>query len=323
MELIFTVLFDLLSSAGIEVSEITKILIIKNAGLMMWEILKWNLAAAGIGVMIALISVIISKMLSKTNLFVKTSGWLSVFMRIMRIVMLLIVIGLTITIGALEGVRQGTKIITAQSNLVDQLFPEIGNAGADFMAILYLKAPAFIENESNTVTEKSIVEKLESFRKGEWELNIPVFKNLIEQAGDKMVAETIAMLKADAKRDYPILRGGTGEKLLDFFMAQFGESFVRKQGKKKAEQFKVLKPATAIYKDLDALAEKSGKPDSVSHRELSPYLVEKIIIKPVLGAVNSFISTNQMFILFISAIVLLAATAAGSCLHRNSESDEK
>lgn len=313
MELILSMIFGLLSAAGFEVPDIAKTLIVEIAGLMVVEVVKWSTGAALVGVLIAFLSVLTSKLLGRTNWFAKTPRWLFVVLQITRVVLLLAVIGIVTLIGALEGARRGADKVMTESDLADQLFPQIGNAGADLMATLHLQAPAYIENETDPAFDERAAENLEAFQKGKWELNIPEFKDRVSKAGDKMVADAIVAIKINAKKDYPMLRGGTGAKVLDWMMDKFGDAFVRNMGESQAKRHGVLKPSQALYNGLDALAQKSGVPDTVGHAELSSYVTDTIIIRPVLGVVQSMLRSHQMFLLFLSVAILLVATVGGSC----------
>ncbi len=161
----------------------------------------------------------------ETGVVVKTSGWLNLFLRIMRGVILLIVIGLLGFAGALEGARRGLEKSMSQSDLAAQVFPEVGEAGADLMAMLYFRAPLFIEEETRPEAPETD-EMLTRFRRGEWEINVPEFKTRIDRAGKMLIEETVTILKTDVKTNYPILRDGAGGKLFDWFVAHFGESLV-------------------------------------------------------------------------------------------------
>ena len=83
------------------------------------------------------------------------------------------------------------------------------------------------------------------------------------------------------------------------------------------------KQATAIYSGLETLAEEKGQPDTVSHAELSRYIVGALIIAPVLKTVQSSIRMNQTVISIIAAMGLLIATVAGSSARRGGENRRK
>ncbi len=116
--------------------------------------------------------------------------------------------------GFFEGILQGGEKVLVHSKIAKRVYPAVGKTGADLIATIYLAAPSHVRSSGKFTSFPN--DKLETFRKGLWELNVPGFFERLDQVGTETFEALAMNLKKQAQKSYPDLREGIGEKMLDW-----------------------------------------------------------------------------------------------------------
>jgi hypothetical protein len=203
--------------------------------------------------------------------------------------------------GFWNGAICGSERVLAKSQLATDVFPKIGEAIADGMAWIQLRASP--NNSSNTVASAP---RLDDFRAGKWELNAVQFLTELDTFRKEAVADLVAKLEQSALERTPQLKGGIGEKLLHIFLNGLGRLLLEKKVSSELKNYGADRVYLAIRERLTTEAAKAGQPDTISRGQISTFLVREGIVPGILNPIRSTARAQQLLLIGIAILAIMA-----------------
>lgn len=203
--------------------------------------------------------------------------------------------------GFWSGAIRGTERVLTQSQLRTEVFPEIGNAIADGMAWIQLRATSSVGTNDTALTAG-----LEEFRAGKWELHAPRFLRELDDFHEATVTNFVARLEQTTLEHAPQLKGGLGEQLLHGLLNGLARRLVEQKVAGELKNYGADRVYKIIRTQLPAEAAKAGVPETISRPELSTFLVRDGIVPGILQPVRFTARAQQLPLLLIALLVLFA-----------------
>ena len=202
-------------------------------------------------------------------------------------------------VGFWHGAIKGGECLLTQSQLAAEVLPQLADAVADGMACVQ------IYNLSGLASSADLSLKLEEFRAGKWELNAPQFLEQFDALQPAAVADLGARLEASALEANPQLKGGVGEKKLHALLQGMGRAVAEKKISSELKKYDVDQLYSNLRKQLLREALKTGDPDTLSHAELSAFLLREGLAPGLLKPVRVFARSQQRLLVMVALLGLV------------------
>jgi hypothetical protein len=202
--------------------------------------------------------------------------------------------------GFWSGAISGSERVLSQSQLATDIFPKIADVIADGMAWIQVRAA---HSENLSTNEMSL--KLEAFRAGRWELHAVQFKTQLDKFRNDSIVDAINWLERTALERTPKLKGGLGEKLLHKFLHGLGRLLVEKKANSQLRSWGADRVYSAIREQLIAEARKAGDPDTISHPEISKFIVQHGIVPGIMQPIRTTARAQQLPLIGIAVMAML------------------
>jgi len=261
-----------------------------------FDALKWTFIGALVGALVAVLACIVFSRLGWYDLqwrFARGLRW-SIFT--LTVVLSAILFSL---VGFWSGAIAGTERILLKSQLATDVFPKVGEAIADGMAWVQIRA----SSANNTNQESSL--KLDEFRAGKWELHAGQFLQQLDDLKGDSITNTVAWLEQSALERTPQLKGGLGEKILHETLNGLGRLLVEKKVTSEFKNYGVDRIYVAVREQLKTEAGKSGDPQTIARGEISVFLIRDGIVPGILKPVRSTARSQQLPLVGIALMVLI------------------
>jgi hypothetical protein len=266
------------------------------------EVALWTLAGGLAGLFLAAAAFIAFRSLGWYQSQWNHAKWVRPTAGVLSALVCAVLLGLA---GFWHGVIRGSERVFTQSQLATDVFPRVGDAFAD--GVVWLDE--LITHGTNITSRADQVKaRLNSFRAGEWEWDVPGFLRRLDQFQQESVAELTQRIVQNVLEDYPKLKDSLGELILRPTLA----AFVRQVALRQVNE-QLQKPGGVVASARERLlaeAARSGNPDTISHRELSQYVVQRGVLPSVLTPLRSIARSQQILMAFLSvSVVVLPALA--------------
>lgn len=254
-------------------------------GMFFWEAVKWVLLVGVSGMILAVVLFLVFRF---AGLYKDSENSAPLFRVLILIMMFILCAVFSALTGFFEGVYRGAEKMLHHGAYAQKTFLEAGNAGADIIAALYIQAPGAAESGETSEMNEIDREKLESFRRGAWEINILELRGHIDSFMNQVKSESREKRKEDYKKRYEFFRDGVGEKILEWLLKELDDAAEKKLAGTGPGKFVV-----SLFKGLVDGAAKTGDPDSIGFEALSAYIAEKMI-HTILLPVRSYTRNLQI-----------------------------
>ena len=180
---------------------------------------------------------------------------------------------------------------------------DLGDAGADLLMTIDVVAPqvAFdgqtfvITPEMDAAIDKALVE----FREGRQELNVPRLFERIKGAKEQAIRSCVNRAQVFLSTRYPAVTRMIPARILDWFLYGLMEDLLQKKvtaGLTQLGLMSFLKPVTEVVNGLPAAAARSADPATISHRELSEYLVSSMLDAWMIDPIRAVVRKIQILV---------------------------
>ncbi|HEX5221719.1 MAG TPA: hypothetical protein VFZ59_19295 [Verrucomicrobiae bacterium] len=259
-----------------------------------FDVLKWTLLGAVVGVIVAVLACIIFSRLGWYHLEWRFARGLRWTIFTVTVVLSAILFSL---IGFWSGAIAGTERVLLKSQLATEVFPKVGEVIADGMAWVQIRA----SSANNTNQEL----KLEEFRAGKWELHAGNFLQQLDDLKSDSITNALVWLEQSALENTPQLKGGLGEKILHETLNGLGRVLVEKKVASELNNYGVDRIYFAVREQLKNEAGKSGHPQTIGRAEISVFLIRDGIVPGILKPVRSTARSQQLPLLGIALMALI------------------
>ncbi len=274
---------------------------------------KWAFACGILGLLIAIIS---CRVLRGSGAAAATQT--VKLLRLASFLLLLLVLPISFAyVGFFEGLLRASAHELSEGEFAQQYFPMIGSAGADLVGTVLLMGDPTIASSPSNPGEKVVVTV--AFQSGEREIIASQIPALIAAIDGDFVRGISQDIKQRTQEKFPGLNTGKGKQVLDWFMDNCSDALVRVALQEQLESKglgSVLDLFGEMIRQLPGAAVREGNPETLSHQELSAFIVEatiaggivKFVIKPFCR-VNQIGAVVPVLLAFLIPIVVLRRSA--------------
>ncbi len=282
----------------------------ETGGRLLWSVGLWTTGAGLLGVAVAIGAFVGIRKIGGYPWQWRGGGCLQSLVFVLMLVVFAISFGIS---GFLEGVLRGSEQALRQGKLVDEYYPRIGQVGADLLGMLSLLSEQAVSQddpEPSPLGERLLLEseellvQAEAFRDDRWQLDVGRLFEQMERLGDEAAA-LVPMAREKALERFPEWRQSTGERLLSWFLDNLAGTMVSFATESTVDGLGIRPVTTSFFHGLEQLAAAHGDPATVSHRELSTYLVEAVLVRSSLHGLRLVIRGNQLGLLLPVLLTLL------------------
>ena len=218
--------------------------------------------------------------------------------------------------GALEGPRRALPDAIKRSQLGTRLFPPLGEKGATVMMIAPAALRAWRASQHND-PKLLLRSAFAAWSATRGELDVPGFLADMKDVSGDFVAALAAAAKIQLLDEHPALRGAVSERLLEVMLPRLIVSTLGRTLSEKTEGLDL----GDLAGELEAAAARTGAPNTITHAELSSFLIDRVLVPPVLMPANHFLRSLQLTcaVLFAAGLLLpslLARLAAWALARR-------
>jgi len=257
---------------------------------------KWTLLGALVGVFLAVLACVIFSRLGWYQLEWRFARGLRWTIFTLTIVLSAIFFSLA---GFWSGAIAGTERVLLKGQLATDVFPKVGEAIADGMAWVQIRASSVDE------TNQEFALKLEEFRAGKWELDVRQFLRQLDDLKGDSITNAIVWLERSALEQTPQLKDGLGEKILHETLNGLGQLLVEKKVTSELKNYGVDRIYFAVREQLKTEAAKSGDPQMIGRSEISVFLIRDGIVPGILQPVRSTARSQQLPLVGIALMILI------------------
>jgi len=261
-----------------------------------FDALKWTLIGAMLGVFLAVLACVIFSKLGWYRLEWRFARGLRWTIFTLTVVLSAIFFSL---VGFWSGAIAGTERVLLKSRLATDVFPKVGEAIADGMAWVQIRA------SSANSTNEAFASKLDEFRAGKWELNAGQFLQQLDDLKGDSITNVIGWLEQSALEQTPQLKGGLGEKILHETLDGLGRLLVEKKVTSELKNYGVDRIYFAVREQLKTEASKTGDPETIARGEIAIFLIRDGIVPGILRPVRSTARSQQLPLIGIALMILV------------------
>ena len=269
---------------------------------LLWYSAKWAVLGGLLGLVVGIGLTLLFKRIGWYQSGWRFAGWIRWPLWIACVAFCVV---LAAGAGLCKGVSQGADEVLHKSQLATKVFPVVGNAIADGLAGLQTYAG---QTNSTETTRSNVVARIEAFRTGEWELDVPLLQRQLEELSASAVSNIVVKIETNLVARSPQLQSGLPGALFHHAL-QFGTTYLVER--KVHSELKNRKLDTFFDKaknTLLAVARSSGNPDTITYPELSEFAVQEVVAPSVMFPIR--VALKQQAIAFLLCTVLAAILPA-------------
>jgi hypothetical protein len=258
--------------------------------------LKWAVIGGLLGLVVAILSLILFRKLGWYRSAWRFEGWVRWPLWILTV---LAAAGLVATAGFFVGVIRGSEQVMRHSQLATKVFPLVSDALADGVAA----AQVFLsDTNATTRSQTNITARIENFRQGEWEVNAPALLRQLDELQSGAVSNLVAEVEARLVAGSPQLQSGLPNKLLHHSLRLMGTMVVERKVNQELKRAHADDFYHAVRDRLVSAARQRGSPDTITHQELSEFLVQEVVVPGVMKPIRVF-AGGQVKVFLVLALL--------------------
>lgn len=269
---------------------------------LLWFSAKWTVLGALIGLITGVVAVLLFNRVGWYRSGWRFAGWIRWPLWIISIMLCAL---LAASAGFCKGLSQGAEQVLQKSQLATKVFPVVGNALADGLA--GLQSYAALTNSADA-SRSNLMARVEAFRAGEWELNVPKLQQQLDELSASAVSNVVTSVETNLVARSPQLQDGLPGVLFHHALA-FGRKFIVER--KLHSEVKDRK-LDAFYDRtrgaLQTAAKAKGAPETVTRQELSDYAVQQVVVPSVMWPLRIMLNEQKMIFVLLT---LFAAVLPG------------
>lgn len=260
---------------------------------------KWTVLGGVLGLVAAILALVAFRKLGWYR-----SGWR--FERWVRwpvwILSVISCVGLVATAGFLIGVIRGSEHVLLNSQLATKVFPLVSDALADGVAGVQV----YLSNTNAAArTNMNITAQIETFRRGEWEVNVPELHRQLDQLQAGAVSNLVAEAETRLVASSPQLQSGLPNTVLHHSLRFIGTVLVQRKVNSELKRTKLDDFYHAVRDRLVSAARLQGNPDTMGRQELSTFLVKEVVVPSVMKPIRIFAGNQVKMFLFLAFLSLV------------------
>lgn len=269
---------------------------------LLWFSSKWAVVGALVGLMVGIVSILLFKRVGWYRSGWRFAGWVRWPLWIISVTLCTV---LAAAAGLCKGFSQGAEQVLQKSQLATKVFPVVGDALADGLA--GLQSYAALTN-SMDAARTNLMARVEDFRAGEWELDVPRLQQQLDELSASAVSNVVTSIETNLVARSPQLQSGLPGALFHHALS-FGRKFiVERKIRSEVKDRKLDAFYDRARNGLLAAAKASGAPETVSRRELSDFTVQQVVVPSVMWPVR--IMLNEQKLIFVLLTVVAAVLPA-------------
>jgi hypothetical protein len=276
---------------------------------VLFELVLWSTLGAVAGILLAVGAYYAYRGVGWYQSQWKHARWVR---RTAAVLTALVCAGLIGMAGFWHGVFCGSKQVLAKSQIATELLPVVGDAVAEGVVVLDEMmtfenglSPDAIQRALQSVEFK---EKVRSFRVGEREWDVTVFLGRMDRFGAEKLPQFVDETLDGLLNRYPSLKGGLGEQILRPVLTALVRRLVSDKLDPLAGVDKKLQKSNGIVifnrQRLLAEAARAGNPATISHRELSLFVIQGGLVPAILKPIHSMARTQQIIMIVLSILIV-------------------
>lgn len=268
-----------------------------QTGGLVLDLVKWTLLGALFGTLVAILACVVFSQMGWYDIRVRFARGLRWTVFTLTVLLSAILFALA---GFWSGAISGSERVLSKSQLATDVFPKIADVIADGMAWIQVRA-----TQPEILSTNEMTLKLDAFRAGKWELHAVQFQTQLDEFRNDSIVDALNWLERTALERTPKLKGGLSEKLLHKFLHGLGRLLVEKKGNSQLKSWGADRVYSAIREQLIAEARKSGDADTISHREVSAFIVHQGIVPGIMKPIRTTARAQQLPLIGIGLMVMV------------------
>jgi len=260
---------------------------------------KWTVLGGVLGLVVAILAMIAFRKLGWYRSGWRFECWVRWTLWILSIASCA---GLVATAGFFVGVIRGSEHVMLNSQLATKVFPLVSDALADGVAGVQVYL-----SDTNTAARSNtnIAARIESFRHGEWEVNVPELHGQLDQLGSGATSNLVAEVEVRLVASSPQLQSGLPNKLLHHSLRFIGTVLVQRKLNSELKRTHLDDFYHAVRDRLVSAARAQGGPDTIGRQELSTFLVKEVVVPSVMKPIRIFAGGQVKMFLFLAFLSLV------------------
>ncbi len=278
-------------------SLIIRELVRSQTGGVVVDLVKWTLLGALLGIAVAVVGCFVFSRMGWYDLRVRFARGLRWTVFTLTVLLSAVLFSMA---GFWSGALSGSERVLSKSQLATEVFPKIADVIADGMAWIQVRAA---QPENLGTNEMTL--KLDEFRAGKWELHAAHFQTQLDEFRNDSIVDAVNWLERNALERAPQLKGGFSEKLLHKFLHGLGRLLVEKKASSQLKSWGADRVYAAIRDKLAAEAARAGDPATISHPEISAFIVQQGIVPGIMKPIRTTARAQQLPLIGIALMVMV------------------
>ncbi len=281
--------------------------IMLSGKIVIWNLIKWGILGVFLGVIAAIVVFFIFDKLDLYKKEFKYFKWLKIVITVLNFVLF---IGLFASIGLGEAMIKTAESLSRQSYFLENIYPKIGEMGAEFFIGIYTMTPIFVSGESDY---KNIEEKYKSeikeFKENGKEININELIDFIDKADKKILEKMIFELKK-------MMNDNFGEKYVENLKLGRTLNLIFDKFLIKVVQYKInngtIKYDRKIQRIISNIKDegaKKGSVDYIDYEEMKSFLGKEMLDFVIVYPVKHILRIQQKMMILLIFIIIFAEIA--------------
>lgn len=260
---------------------------------------KWTVLGGVLGLVAAILALVAFRKLGWYRSGWRFERWVRWLVWILSVISC---VGLVATAGFFIGVIRGSEHVLLNSQLATKVFPLVSDALADGVAGVQV----YLSNTNATArTDMDMTAQIETFRRGEWEVNVPELHRQLDQLQAGAVSNLVAEVETRLVASSPQLQNGLPNTLLHHSLRFIGTVLVQRKVNSELKRTKLDDFYHAVRDRLVSAARLQGNPDTMGRQELSTFLVKEVVVPSVMKPIRIFAGNQVKMFLFLAFLSLV------------------
>lgn len=277
--------------------------VIKSSGITLARVtIGWILLSVLSGLLLALAAYFLLRWIGGYRWDWRGARWFRLLTFLLMILLLPLFFGI---VGFYEGLYRGAERVLTTGKLAEEVYPLVGRAGADALAVTYLLAQQASDRPSEITAIRLPEAELEAFRAGAWTLDLEGLAARLESVDKTLLGKASSLVQEQLEGRYPTFRSGLPATMLHLLLDGLAVNLAHSAIQDQAQQSSVFCRGVDLLAGMRRAAADAGNPRALTREELSRCLVRSLLVRPILGLARPIAYAHQMPFLVLAAAVIL------------------